>query len=182
MLLRGVTKSKWANCPAADISHISADCISDLRTSRNALSVWSVGDDADIKNVCAIIALNRVSFQKVSYVLFDEKWFSENNMQVSDKQKGECKCIDADNNLLNAHRDVVGLDYGMLGVMANKILDMINDERAESAGILCEKELAISIQGLINKGVVDKAKVNEAFMKRVNEYVDKQSKSIARDT
>jgi hypothetical protein len=74
LLLRIVTKPKWAMPAWAEPQDLPADLLTDLRTNNNELSVWSIElDRSNLNSVLVAAASCRERLDKLDYALFDEQ-------------------------------------------------------------------------------------------------------------
>jgi len=73
LLLRTISNAKWVKDDWMVAGDVPADALSDLRTARNALSVWNVDPELEnLNGVLTALASNRDQLDKVDYTLIDE--------------------------------------------------------------------------------------------------------------
>lgn len=90
---------------------VSADALSDLRTTGNTLSVWQIDEDrTNLERVVAALAAGRMKLDKLDYALLDRTILD--SLGVSLVNESGCSC-DADANAL-WHQDIIGLSGSKL--------------------------------------------------------------------
>lgn len=68
---------------------IPADCLSDLRTKENKLSVWYIDDDSsNLPRVLTALAANCDDLSNIDYLLFDHQIVAELGLEVSKTSGG----------------------------------------------------------------------------------------------
>jgi hypothetical protein len=75
LLLRKVRQNRWYKEPAAPLLAVNdapADCMADLGTQQNLLSVWEVSEDrSNVERIVRALAIGGQSIDHMGYVLFD---------------------------------------------------------------------------------------------------------------
>ena len=101
---------------------ISADALSDLRTTNNCISTWYVGEkkDIDIKNGVLALASGFRSLEDIKVVFIDDKKLNDAGLEIQESD-GNTK-IKAFEKL---HRDIAFLNSGKLQKLAKIILESI---------------------------------------------------------
>jgi len=152
MLFRVITPSKWNKKILRQDASIAGDAISDLRTSNNTLSVWSVADEKsreELLDLAVVAALNRDKLQRVFYVLLEESWLDEQHI-IFQSVPGKCDFIKTEyKDLKSKHIDLKEIDYKQLGILANKIDSIL---KTSSLRFFTDKELKVKINNLKQDG------------------------------
>ena len=90
---------------------VSADALSDLRTTGNTLSVWQIDEErTNLERVVAALAAGRMKLDKLDYALIDRKILD--SLGISLVKESGCSC-DPDANAL-WHQDIIGLSGSKL--------------------------------------------------------------------
>lgn len=162
MLLRVITDSKWKRPLARDHALLPADCLSDIRTAGNTLSVWKVANPADkneLKELCMIQALCRNKLQKVSYVLLDEQDIMEAGIILKDGM-GVCACI-TNERLLQKHMDLDQLDSNQLEQVALIIRKQVQTNT--NTGIFTRADISTCIDEHIQNNDINESLIEKDF-------------------
>jgi hypothetical protein len=110
--LRVVQKARWYLKPEWDgwrQGDLQGDALNDLQTKGNALSVYSVGEGAEIGRIIAALAANRDHLSHLDYVVFDGTSLASSNILVL-QTDGQTP----DREVNNVHHDVVNLTVSRL--------------------------------------------------------------------
>lgn len=123
--VRKISRNKWPS-NMCDINDLSADAISDLRTTNNTLSIWRVDSEDELEHaILALAASSKVSrIENMSIVWIDEKELEKYGIKISDKEPGDTVVDD----LKRTHRDICDVTYKSLGDIARIILSEINEK------------------------------------------------------
>lgn len=118
--LRKVKQGRWLDYPEwLDDNDSPADCLPDLRTVDNALSVYRVdgpGDARSIERVTTALAANCERLENIDYVIVDASVVAEIGLTV---HSSEGQTPDAEVNL--RHVDIVNISSIRLGQLAGKM-------------------------------------------------------------
>lgn len=162
MLLRVITDSKWKKTLVRNPSLLPADCLSDLRTSANTLSVWKVNnpeDEDELKELCMIQALCRDKLQKVSYVLLNEDSIKQIGI-ILKNDVGMCPCI-INQQLLQKHIDLDQLDSKQLEKLAFIIREKV--QSSSCTGIFTREDINTCIDNHIKCNDIDESQIKADF-------------------
>jgi hypothetical protein len=125
---------------------VQADALSDLRTARNALSVWNV-DPAlnNLSGVLTALASNRDQLDKVDYTLIDENLLP----------KIAIECVKSPANTayltLNAHhRDLIKLTAGKIAALAREMMPLSHVR-------VPEKKVRELLRSALRDGLLDRS-------------------------
>ena len=135
MLLRKIaSKGRWDKKKIASFitrpdALFTGDAIADLRTKSNTISVWHTPDltDANLKPVLATMALNCDKIDKLFFVALDEKELQKKGLMFRYAQGLSASVTDAE--ILDRHRDIYEVDYWHLGILAEYIYDLIEENK-----------------------------------------------------
>ncbi|MCM1030287.1 MAG: hypothetical protein NC410_02420 [Oscillibacter sp.] len=129
MLIRLISNiSKWDGSTLINRKDpsICGDAISDLRTSRNRLSVWKADSQDDIDDAIVALALNRDNVSKINYLILKEEELAKLEIEIADDHPGEAAGLNE--TLLKKHRDLIEIDYIRLGWLAQYMIDLAKVE------------------------------------------------------
>ncbi len=162
MYIRIVTNiSRWdGSTPVSrPDARVCGDSITDLRTTKNALSIWKVTDEVQIEESIAVIALGKERLGKVSYVCLDED-FIENKIKLAlSVVKGGCKAI-KEKEILERHRDIVELDSAQLEQLSYYMLDQVKKSHCDTKD---NNDLKCIIMRMISEKKIDPTKINDCL-------------------
>lgn len=124
-LVRKVSRAKWPD-DMCNPSEIPGDAISELRTTKNTLSLWRIEDESDLKSAALALAASSSTskIEQVSVVWIPEELFAKNGIQLDDSSPGDTVVFD----LANTHRDLCNVTYSTLGDVAQIIMNAIVKE------------------------------------------------------
>lgn len=159
MVIRGLLyPNKWN--PVVEVERkdgfLSGDNVTELRTSKNMLSVWLANSSEDIEDAMVAMALNKESPCKMVAYLMDEKELEKIEIKTVDNEKG--KALGADDSILLKHRNLVDLDYWRLGYLTEYMISLSKDTSRQV--VLTKNE----VEDLLNK-----YKGNKITPEKVNE-------------
>ena len=160
MYIRIVTNiSRWDGSTPVNRSdaRVCGDSITDLRTTKNALSIWKVTDEKQIEESIAVIALGKDRLGKVSYVYLDED-FGENKIKLAlSVVKGGCRAITV-KEILERHRDIIELDSTQLEQLSYYMLDQVKQSQCDTKD---NSDLKNIIIRMIAESKVDPNRIND---------------------
>jgi hypothetical protein len=146
LLLRNLTSPKWSAPEWMPSGDVPADALSDLRSSNNALSVWSVAlDQADLDLALAALASNRDRLDKLDYTLLDDSILVPLSI----------KCVDSEANTPYvsanaAHRDLIELTVKKVARLAEEMMPLPRVR-------VPEKRVKQLLVEALEKGALDRA-------------------------
>lgn len=125
-LVRKISRGKWPN-EEIDKDLLEGDTISDLRTTKNTLSLWKVDSEEELES--AVLALSASSksesIEAIDIVWIPESVLMEASMTISDAVPGDTVI----NDLSMTHRDLTCVTYKSLGDLAEIITHEIVSNR-----------------------------------------------------
>lgn len=132
MVLRGLLyPNKWD--PVKDVDRkdafLAGDNVTELRTTKNMLSVWLANNEEDIEDAIAAMALNKDQPCKMVGYLMDEKELEDLEIKMVDNEKG--KALGADETILAKHRNLIELDYWRLGYLTQYMIGLSKDQNRQ---------------------------------------------------
>lgn len=138
MLLRKIaSKGRWNKSKIPDLITrddrlFTGDAISDLRTKSNTISVWHTPDldDANLKPILATMALNCDKIDKIFFVALDESELIAKGLLFKPVRGLSNSVVDL--NILDRHRDIYEVDYWHLGILAEYIYKLIEENKVYS--------------------------------------------------
>jgi len=123
---------------------LSGDRLSDLKTCKNTLSIWSYKNEEEKKDALVALAANRNNIQKLQYIILEKEELEKLGLSIQSEQ-GECKCLEGKSpEILGRHYNIVNLDYWQLGFLAEHItkrVKEIKDDNLLSSHQLTEKKV-----------------------------------------
>ncbi len=105
---------------------LAGDNVTELRTSKNMLSVWLANSEEDIEDAIVAIALNKDKPCKIVGYLMDEKELERIEIDTVNNELG--KALGADESILQKHRNLVEIDYWRLGYLTQYMISLSKDQ------------------------------------------------------
>lgn len=195
-LVRMIQLENWTQPQEAvsDNSMISADAISDLRTTENCISTWYVEDSSDVKTAIQALSSGFRALDSIKIVVLDYNELLRAGFVV-DETDGETK-IDTYKSL---HRDISHLNAGSLPHLARIILQNVWNSNVQSIprdqvgewllDAMIEKKLDFSkleknmktalssfIDKRIKNGKIDETKIPKEIMDTISKQVSLNSR------
>ena len=109
------------------MGEIPADAVTiDLRTRDNSLSFWQCnsGRADEIDNAALAIAAGRERLDKLEIIWLDEEKVRADGQALRDSE-GRTPVSD----MVDSHIDLVDLNYNLLGVVARRVVNAIEENR-----------------------------------------------------
>lgn len=86
LLVRTVRQNRWHKQeaePFLETGDVPADCLSDLGTTQNLLSVWELAQDkSNLERIIRAMAIGRNKLDHIGYVVFDCALLSDAEIEV----------------------------------------------------------------------------------------------------
>lgn len=165
MLLRMISSlNKWdanSNPIEREDASYPADSVTDLKTTRNKLSVWKANSDAETNDAIVAMALGRTSIDKLCFVYLDETELSKIGIEAIQDEPGLAPGM-AKPEVLNRHMNLQHLDYMRLGNLTGYIFNQID---SENCIIKTKKELVNLLASYKENGIVTLANMNDQLKK-----------------
>lgn len=150
--------------------------LSDLKTTKNTLSLWSFEDDQEKNDLIVAMAMSRQHIQKLVYVVMDDDGINKRGIPL-EPEVGNADGI-VNENILKKHVNMTKIDFWRLGYVAEYLCDLVEEDNGHA--LVTEKQLYQLIKDRANSGVVDINQMNESlresYLKRVAEEKDKAEK------
>jgi len=127
LLLRTVRQNRWIKVEAAPFlanNDIPADCLGDMPTQENQLSVWVIEQDrSNIERVVRAVAVGKQKIDNAGYIVFDSALVQAAGIEIQDNPG-----TTADTGANAWHRDLV-LTGNKMVALAKAILENGEDAR-----------------------------------------------------
>ena len=156
VLARKITLRRWENRRDSALTEdeMSADAVTDLRTTRNALSFWKCesGSEEHIEPAAVAIAANAEQASKVDIVWLPEDALSGRLSPQDSAGRTPYRAF------VSRHCDVRNLDYGRLGQLA-RIMD--GAIRGEDRTIrISKRRVRRLLQDAVASGKIEKGRLH----------------------
>lgn len=165
MLLRMIsTMSKWdlnANPIQRPDPSFPADSVTDLKTTKNKLSVWKASNEDEINDAIVALAIGRNALAKLCFVYLDEEELKGMGIEAIQDELGRVSGIDNED-ILARHMNLQHLDYKRLGELTGYIFKQLDNKKCVYK---TQKELSTLLLEYKNKGLVLLSGVNEKLKK-----------------
>lgn len=166
MVLRGLLyPNKWD--PVKDVDRkdafLAGDNVTELRTTKNMLSVWLANSKEDIEDAIAAMALNKDQPCKMVGYLMDEKELEDLEIKTVDNEKG--KALGADESILAKHRNLIELDYWRLGYLTQYMIGLSKDKNRQ---VILTKGEVVDILNKYKGNKIKAEKVSQKLREKLN--------------
>lgn len=140
-----------------------ADAITDLKTTRNKLSVWEAVTDDEINDAIVAMALGRDSIAKLCFVYLDENELDRIGIKAIQDESGSAPGIESID-LLNRHMNLQHLDYVRLGSLTDYIYHQLD---ANKFIIKTKQELNDLLISYKEKGIIATDKIKDHLREKL---------------
>jgi hypothetical protein len=166
MVIRGLLyPNKWD--PVRDVDRkdafLAGDNVTELRTSKNMLSVWLANSQEDIDDAIVAMALNKDNPCKMVAYLMDEKELEGIEIETADNEIG--KALGADESILLKHRNLVELDYWRLGYLTEYMIKLSQNKDRQ---VVMTKGEVVELLNKYKGTKISTDKVNEKLRSKLN--------------
>lgn len=166
MVIRGLLyPNKWE--PVKDVKRddafLAGDNVTELRTTKNMLSVWLANDKVDIEDAIAALALSKDKPCKMVGYLLDEKELEVLEIETLNNEKGQA--MGAADSILDKHRNLVEIDYWRLGYLAQYMVNLSKDKDRQ---VVKTKDEVIEILNRYKGKKIAPDKVKEKLKENLN--------------
>jgi len=166
MVIRGLLyPNKWD--PVKDVERkdafLAGDNVTELRTSKNMLSVWLANSQEDIEDAMVAMALNKDNPCKMVAYLMDEKELEGIEIETVDNEIG--KALGADESILQKHRNLVELDYWRLGYLTEYMIKLSKNKDRQ---VVMTKGEVVELLNKYKGTKISADKVNEKLRSKLN--------------
>ncbi len=163
-LAHRISYAKWKKCLNSPLDEISADAITvDLKTQGNTLSFWFCGNDEaseEALNTAALAMCTEMDKASTIHLVYLEKGILESDGYTVAQTVGATKVTD----LISLHYDVLGLNYKLLGDMAQRVQQAVSSSRMHK---VVRKDLLEMVVGAARDGRLDSTKLKPTFQTEV---------------
>ncbi len=167
MLLRMISSlNKWdkdSNKIEREDASFPADSVTDLKTTRNKLSVWKADDDAEADDAIVAMALGRNAVDKLCFVYLDETKLSNIGIEAIQDEPGLAPGMTKPE-VLNRHMNLQHLDYTRLGNLTGYIFEQLD---SDNCIIKTKKELSDLLSSYKDNGFVAPANMNDRLKEKL---------------
>ena len=168
MLIRMISSiKKWdknAYPILRDDPSFPGDSITDLKTTRNKLSVWKSSNDEETKDAIVAMAVGRNTIDKLWFVYLDEEELAALGISALADEKGDAPGV-VDDSLLRRHMNLQHIDYIRLGKLAEYIYKQLETKNYALKTISQLKELLTEYK---ESGIIDLAPVKDGIKNKMN--------------
>lgn len=168
MLLRMISAmNKWdlTSCPILrDDPSFPADSVTDLKTTRNKLSVWKASDDEETNDAIVALALGRQSLDKLCFVYLDEDYLKTIGIEALQDEPGSAPGIESVV-ILNRHMNLQQIDYTRLGKLTEYIFKQLDEDNCVYK---TKKELSDLLVAYKDNGIVTPGNMNDRLRSKLN--------------
>lgn len=166
MVIRGLLyPNKWD--PVKDVyrddAFLAGDNVTELRTSKNMLSVWLANSAEDIEDAFAALALGKDKPCKMVGYLLDEEDLQALQIDTLDNEKGQA--MGAADSILDKHRNLVEIDYWRLGYLAQYMVKLSKDK---SRQVIKTKDEVVEILNRYKGNKIAPDKVKDKLKENLN--------------
>lgn len=159
--VRKINKPKWKLIDKS----ISSDAITScLRTTSNTLSFWKIEKEDDEYLEKAIIPITSCQerVEAVDFIIIEEDFFKNNG--ISFKQDTATTPATKLNEL---HINLVDLNYERIGVLSNKIFELVSNKKVIRK---TKKQATELLLKGIEESVVDSSLINDKLKAKISDY------------
>ena len=147
--------------------------LSDLKTTKNTLSLWKFEDDQEKNDLIVAMAMSRQHIQKLVYVEMDDAGINKRGIPLED-ELGNADGI-VDENILRKHVNMTKIDFWRLGYVAEYLCDLVKKDGCHD--FVTERQLYQMIKDRANNGTIDVDQMNdslrESYLRRTAEEAEK---------
>lgn len=174
MFLRVISDLKrWSNDVCGNEQLIPADCFSDIKTTNNTLSLWQVDEtnDSEIINYAVISTLNRMRFQKISYILVSDEELTNNGLTICQTDSVPDYLNSTSSNFINHHYDIINIDYQCYGKIATLFRNKIKNNQQD---IILDKSAIEAAKQLYQNGIINIKPLQDKIRKTILDNFSQQ--------
>lgn len=160
-LVRMISRGKW---PDSDyniitIDKLSADAVTDLKTSKNTLSTWEINSKEELEYVALALAANRNKIEKIDIVSIEKAQIVNSGFEIGNNP-GNTPVTD----IADTHKDIINLTHKSLGEFATIVLKSLEDRHI----FYSKKDVTQIFIKAIKEGRLDINKVNKDLRNELN--------------
>lgn len=151
-----------------DGSFSSGDILNkELRTTKNTLSIWSFGNEQELKDALVAIALNRDCIQKLNYMILDDKEISQLGVPV-EPEKGIADGL-LDDGILNRHHNLCKIDFWRLGYISEYFIKLAGNPTCYS--FISKMDLFRLIIDYVKIGKIDYSQMKQSMKESYDSHL-----------
>jgi hypothetical protein len=141
-LVRKINKAKWpkGNLSEFDTSNLRADAITScLRTTNDTLSIWEISSTDELSEAVLALVSSFEKLDKIDVIILEKTEITSKGFNIEDSP-GNTPVIE----LINTHKDIVGLTYQTIGIFSKLLLDIMeNEERTKRFTVKKVKQILL---------------------------------------
>ena len=161
LLVRKIEKSKWMQKNILNGELASADAITNsLKTTNNTLSVWRVESEAEIEKAVLAIVSESQHLDAIDIIILDQEEIKSKKLELTNSL-GKTPFKE----FIHNHCDIVQLDYGSLGKVADIIINSFKKNRDTR---YTKSQLKKIISDGIVQGSVKIEELNENIIRKLD--------------
>lgn len=146
--------------------------LSNLRTNKNTLSLWSFDDESEKKELIVAMALSRQHIQKLVYVVMDDEGIEKLGIPL-EFELGNADGI-TKQEILEKHANMTKIDFWRLGYVAEYLCELVNED--EKHGFVTDKDLFKMMKSCVEEGVLDIEQMNDSLKESYKKHLEKNIK------
>jgi hypothetical protein len=157
LLLRVISKAKWAAPDWMATGDVPADALTDLRADNNELSVWGVESDrSNLNTALAAVASNRERLDKLDYTLLDETILPAIPIRCL-RSDGSSPHLIASTTM---HRDLVELTVKKIAHLAHEMMTL---ERIR----VTRRQVELLLREALQSRALDRASIKPTLLSEI---------------
>lgn len=157
-------KAKWEQSKSKKVEDLSSDIITNcLKTSNETLSLWCITDDSEIDDAIIALSSNRELIQKLDYIIIPDKYIDTYKLKLKDNSGGSPY-----GSFNSKHRDIININYSLLGVISEMILDIINNKDGEIVRVY-EDQIKEKLKSALNRNILNTNSMNKKLLEKLAE-------------
>lgn len=127
LLVRKIERGKWMQNDILGGEDVSADAITNcMKTKNNAISVWKITEETLVTDAVLAMASHMTHLETIDVVLLSQRALGKAGLRL-ERTAG----LTALEEFVDRHRDIVGLTYRTLGILARLHVDGIRESRIQ---------------------------------------------------
>ena len=150
--------------------------LSDLKTTKNTLSLWKFEDEQEKNDLIVAMAMSRQHIQKLVYVVMDDDGINKRGIPL-EPELGNADGI-TDVNILKKHVNMTKIDFWRLGYVADYLCDLVKEDNGHA--FVTDRQLYQLIKDRAQNGTIDIDQMNDSlrdsYLKRLAEEKAKAEK------
>ena len=160
-LVRKIDYNKWRQRKILEGEPASADAITRcMRTTENKLSLWSINGEAGLEDAVLALAAQFDHLDAIDVLCIDLSLIQDSGLHLKESP-GSTPYAEFEQN----HMDIVDLDYDLLGVMAQVVIESIRRDQSKR---FTKSQLIEIIRSGVRDGKVHLSQLKCSIQKRIS--------------